>query len=57
MRYKLRAILEDCLEKGIQHGIRRAHKHSNNPTEGHLLDEILSAIWLELDTKFDISDE
>lgn len=57
MKYKLRAILEDCLERGVQHGIRRAYKHSDSPTEGYLLDEVLSGIWLELDTKFDISDE
>jgi len=56
MRYKLRAILEDYLERGVQHGIRRAYKHSDSPTEGHLVDEILSAIWLELDSKFDIDE-
>lgn len=56
MRANIRAILERCIEDGAAHGIRRAHKHVDNPSEGAIIDNISSAIWLEIDTYFNFEE-
>lgn len=52
MKVNVRAVLEDCINKGIDAGFRRAHKHVENPTEGFLKEKIAEEIWLNLDTYF-----
>jgi hypothetical protein len=46
-------IVRDCVESGIRYGIRRAHKHTDEPSEDLLESEIHSAIMMELDEKFE----
>lgn len=53
----IRAILEDCIERGIEGGIRRAGKHVDMPSEADLLSSILSEIWLHIDEYFSFDDE
>lgn len=57
MRANTRAILERCIEDGIAHGYRRAHKHVEKPSEGYTVDAISAAIWLEIDTYFDFEND
>jgi len=56
MKANMRLLLERCIEDGIAHGYRRAHKHVNNPSEGYTVDAISAAIWLEIDTYFDFEE-
>jgi hypothetical protein len=49
-------LLSRCIEEGIQRGINRAHKHTDNPSESSLIIEIQNAIELELFEWFDFSD-
>lgn len=56
MKANIRMILERCIEDGIAHGYRRAHKHVDNPSEGAIIDNISSAIWLEVDTYFNFEE-
>lgn len=52
-------LLSRCIEEGIERGIRRAHKHNDNPSENTLVIEIQNAIELELFEwfKFDDNEE
>lgn len=56
MRAKMRTLLERCIEDGTERGYRRAFKHTDSPSEAHILSEIDSAIWLEIDTYFDFEE-
>ena len=53
MRAKIRKILEECIENGLQYGMLRAHKHIDNPSHDYLIDQMENAIWLEIDERFD----
>ena len=47
-----RAVLERCIENGIQAGLRRAYKHTDTPTQETITECIDMYIWLELDDLF-----
>ena len=53
MRPKIRTILEECIETGIEHGLNMAHKHTDNPTELNIKSCIEIAIWYEIDEHFE----
>jgi len=53
MKPRIRTILEDCISNGIEHGLSRAHKHTENPTDAQIALAIDEAIWYEIDEKFD----
>jgi hypothetical protein len=53
MKPKIREILEDCISTGIDLGLSRAHKHTDNPTDLNIESCIELAIWYEIDEKFD----
>ena len=53
MKVNMRLLLERCIEDGVARGYRRAHKHTDEPTEAHILSQIHDAIWLEIDEYFD----
>ena len=57
MKPNIRAILEDCIERGVEGGLRRARKQSEKPTDTHLSDSIVFDIWLNLDQYFLFEDE
>ena len=38
------AILTDCIERGLLAGYRRAHKHTDKPSEEQLLEHQLNEI-------------
>jgi hypothetical protein len=56
MRANTRAILERCIEVGAAHGIRRAHKHVEKPSDGAIADAVADAIWLEIDCYFNFEE-
>lgn len=53
MRPKIREILEECIETGIESGYLRAHKYNDNPYKFQIYEQIENAIWLEIDQRFD----
>lgn len=57
MKPRTREIIERCLEEGIRHGYRRAHKHSENPSEVVFIDDVFNCILLEIDTYFSFESE
>jgi len=57
MRARLRALLERCIEDGLQHGYDRAHKHVDTPSRGGMIESLDQAIWLEIDTYFDFTED
>jgi len=53
MRPKIREILEECIERGVEDGYLKAHKHDENPRAFHIYEQIESAIWYEIDQRFE----
>ena len=53
MKPKIHNILQDCIETGIRYGFRKAKKHSEDPTDEVVGQEIDRAIWYELNEKFE----
>ena len=52
MKVNTRLVLEDCINKGLDAGYRRAHKHVEDPSEGAIKDAIANEIWLYIDEMF-----
>ena len=42
------AVLEECIEIGIDGGMNRAYKHTDNPTEEQIKEELLRYIMLQI---------
>ena len=54
MKPKIRAILEDCVERGIHHTILNKDP---DISDSYLEDKLFSEIWLQIDTYFTFEDE
>ena len=52
MRENERALLTACIDTGISFGWNRAHKHTDEPNEHRIQEEIENAIWYEIDQYF-----
>ena len=52
MQVNTRAVMERCIENGIQAGLRRAFKHTDTPSQEVIAESIDRYIWLELDDMF-----
>ena len=52
MQVNTRAVLERCIDNGIQAGLRRAYKHTDTPTQETITECIDMYIWLELEDYF-----
>ena len=50
------AVLEECIEIGINGGWNKAHKHTDDPSEEYIKDQILHYIMLEVCEKFKFDD-
>lgn len=48
MKPKTLPVLEMCIENGLARGIRRAYKHTDEPSEEHMLDVMEKAIMEEI---------
>jgi len=57
MKANIRAILEDCIEIGIENGFGQAYKHVDNPAESQIRAAIEFGIWHEIDLRFDFETE
>jgi len=52
MKPNIYNIVRDAVEAGTVKGIRRAHKHEDDPTHDAIESEVVAAILLELDHYF-----
>ena len=52
MRANERALLAACIDTGTYAGWTRAHKHTDEPNEPRIQEEIENAIWYEIDQYF-----
>ena len=44
---KIRVILEDAIDRGIERGFRRAYKHTDTPSHNDMIEQIKTAVWGE----------
>ena len=56
MKPKIRAILEDCIERGVRRGYSRAHKHTSSPKEEAIFESIEDCIMGEIYEWFSFND-
>ena len=57
LKPKTYTILSDCIDIGVDIGWNRAHKHTDEPSEGEIKQQIARNIMIEILEKFDIIDE
>lgn len=57
MRPKLLLVLSDCIERGLERGYSKAHKHVDNPSKESLLWHIEECIMEELHDYFEFDYE
>lgn len=48
MKLNAYRVIDRAVEEGIEHGYRKAHKHTDTPSEWSLFEELHRAIMLEL---------
>ena len=53
MKPNIRTILTQAIERGIDYGWHRAHKHTDTPTTERIVEQIEIEIWNEIDEMFD----
>lgn len=56
LRIDVYTVLRRAVEEGIDVGYRRAHKHSDNPSENHLKEQIETGIMNEICEVFKFED-
>jgi hypothetical protein len=57
MRVRTYDVFHRAVEEGIEQGWRRAHKHTDTPSEDAIKDEILQGILNAVCEYFDFDDE
>jgi hypothetical protein len=57
MRVKEYRVLEECIERGIEFGWRRAHKHTDTPDPATIQCDIHHAVMNEMSDFFDFADD
>jgi hypothetical protein len=49
-------LLQQAIEDGVRYGYRKAHKHTEDPTEKELCDAIEGAVMFQIAETFSIVD-
>lgn len=49
VRLNVYAVIDDAVEIGIAHGLRRAYKHTDAPTDDQIIETIRRAVMETLD--------
>lgn len=50
------AVLEECIQIGIEGGINRAYKHTDKPEGDYIKEQILHYVMLQICEKFKFDD-
>jgi hypothetical protein len=53
MRAKIRQILEECIETGMENGWDSIHEHTETPSPYQIFNAMEMYIWDEIDQRFD----
>ena len=56
MKAKTRVILEEAIDEGIRVGYRRAFKHTDNPDEHWVMENVRNEIMNCIDLRFDFEE-
>jgi hypothetical protein len=56
LRVKAWPVLERAVEEGVAYGWQRAHKHTDNPGEDLILDDIGQAVMSSICEAFEIDE-
>lgn len=57
MRVDTYAVLDECVENGINYGWRRAHKHVEDPDEDAIREAIHAGVMLMISERFRFDEE
>ena len=57
MRVKTYQLLTECVERGAQGGVERAHKHNNSPSQEEIVEAVRWNIMMEIEGYFSFYDE
>lgn len=57
MKPKILLVLSDCIDRGLERGYSRAHKHVDNPSKESLLSHLEQCIMEELHDYFEFDNE
>lgn len=49
-------LIQKCIEDGVECGYRRAYKHTDSPNEEHIIDNIVTAVMLEISEWFNFEE-
>ena len=52
LKVNVYAVLQECIETGIEAGYNKAHKHNDNPSASHIKEQIEHYIMLQISEKF-----
>ena len=52
MKPRSEVVLEACIESGIEMGVRRAYKHTDNPSQREIIDCVIRAVNEQIDFWF-----
>ena len=56
MKAKEYKILVDCVERGIEYGMSRAYKHTDNPTMDYIISQLNDGVLTEICEYFQFDD-
>lgn len=57
MKFNAYAIISRAVEEGATYDYHHAHKHDDNPSEAHIIDEIERAVMNEICDVLSFGDE
>jgi hypothetical protein len=56
MKVKMYNLVSECIERGVEFGYNRAHKHVDNPTKDYVVENIHREIMNQLCDYIDFGD-
>jgi hypothetical protein len=57
MQVKEYQVLVDCVERGVMHGMNRAHKHTDTPLPEYVNRQVIDAVLSEICEYFNFDNE
>ena len=57
MKVKEYRFMEECVERGTDLGIARAHKHTDTPSATKIVEEVVAAVMTEIAEGWDFDQD